>query len=108
MQAEEKANDGIACYAAMRRMATARAVTHRDFEILLALCYCPMTLEQLRKISETFRHPFPTYRRIHERMKSLANANWVRQHVYAGTAGGRLTYYTLSPLTRRGELRIEN
>jgi len=82
-------------------MAIATQVTQRDFEILLALCHCPLTLEQLRRISETFRQPFPTYRRVHERMKSLANAGWIHQHVYAGSAGGRLTYYTLSPLGHR-------
>lgn len=81
-------------------MATANPlvlVTPRDDDILRALEYGPLTVEQLLKISQTFRQPFQTGQRVRERMKRLVQAGRVRQWPYATLGHRAPNYYTLAP-----------
>lgn len=72
-------------------------VTPRDKEILQALEHVPLTVGQLRAISQTFRQPFQTEQRVRERMQRLVQAGRVRQWPYATLGHRAPNYYTLSP-----------
>ena len=78
-----------------------RLVTARDLDILTALARCPLTSEQLLKLSETFAHPFTDLRRVRERLQILVAAGRVRQWRYATADRGAPNYYSLSPLGYR-------
>ena len=79
-----------------------RSVTSRDFEILAALDRCPLTAEQLLKLSEMFTLPFTTERRVRERLQILCDCGRVRRSQYYATAGrGAQNYYTLTRLGYR-------
>ena len=71
-------------------------VTGRDCQILVALDRCPHTLRQILKLSESFPAPFTSYRRVHQRLRTLCQARWVNQWRYASRSGGAENYYTLS------------
>jgi hypothetical protein len=61
-----------------------RCLTARDTEILLALDRCPLTVEQVLKLSETFRQQrFTSPRSVQDRLKKLCDAGWVRRWPYA-------------------------
>ena len=63
---------------------TKRRLTARDTEILLALDRCPLTVEQVLKLSETFRQQrFTSPRSVQDRLKKLCDAGWVRRWPYA-------------------------
>jgi hypothetical protein len=78
-----------------------RLVTARDLDVLTALARCPLTCEQLLKLSETFAHPFTDLRRVRERLQILVAAGRVRQWRYATADRGAPNYYALSPLGYR-------
>jgi hypothetical protein len=72
-----------------------RHLTARDEEILLALDRCPLTVQQLLKLSRSFRgSPFASPRSVQDRLQKLREAGWVNKWVYA-TAGrcGAPDYY---------------
>ena len=73
-------------------------LTARDLEILTALDRCPLTAEQLLKLSRSFAAPFTSERRVRERLQQLAAAGQVRRWLYATAGRGALGYYTLSRL----------
>lgn len=73
-------------------------LTARDLEILTALDRCPLTAEQLLKLSRAFAAPFTSERRVRERLQQLAAAGRVRRWLYATAGRGALGYYTLSRL----------
>lgn len=73
-------------------------LTARDLEILTALDRCPLTAEQLLKLSQAFAVPFTTERRVRERLQQLYAAGRVRRWLYATAGRGALGYYTLSRL----------
>ena len=78
-----------------------RLLTSRDLDILLALDHCPLTVQQLLKVGETFQRPFTDEKRVRERMQILCDAGRVRRFAYATAGRGALNYYTLSPLGYR-------
>ncbi len=73
-------------------------LTARDLEILTALDRCPLTAEQLLKLSQAFAAPFTSERRVRERLQQLVAAGRVRRWLYATAGRGALGYYTLSRL----------
>jgi len=71
-----------------------RHITSRDIEILLSLDRCPLTVEQLLKLSETFEcNPFTSPRSVQERLQKLCAAGWVRRWRYATTTRGASPHY---------------
>jgi len=71
-----------------------RHVTSRDIEILVALDRCPLTVEQLLTLSETFEcNPFSSPRSVQERLQKLCAAGWVRRWRYATTTRGASPHY---------------
>lgn len=78
-----------------------RLVTTRDLDVLTALARCPLTSDQLLKLSATFARPFTDLRRVRERLQILTAAGRVRQWRYATADRGAPNYYTLSPLGYR-------
>src|SRR5947208_8276573 len=84
-------------------MATAslRLVTPRDLDVLNALDHCPMTAVQLLKFSQTFDSPFPTEKRVRDRLHLLSDAGRVRRWQYATAGRGAPNYYTLTRLGSR-------
>ncbi len=78
-----------------------RLLTARDLDILLVLDHCPLTVQQLLKVGETFQRPFTDEKRVRERMQILCDAGRVRRFAYATAGRGALNYYTLSPLGYR-------
>src|SRR3954454_16363145 len=85
----------------MASTAPLRLLTQRDLEILTALDHCPLTARQLLKLSRTFSQPFPTERRVRDRLQALVDAGRVRLWQYATADRGAPNYYTLSPLGYR-------
>lgn len=73
-------------------------LTARDLEILTALDRCPLTAEQLLRLSQAFAAPFTAERRVRERLQQLVAAGRVRRWHYATAGRGALGYYTLSRL----------
>lgn len=74
-----------------------RLLTPRDSDILAALDYCPLTALQLLKFSQTFAAPFPSERRVRDRLLQMCDAGWVRRWQYATASRGAPNYYRLSP-----------
>ena len=78
-------------------------LTSRDEEVLRGLALCPLTAAQLLTLSQTFRQPFPSLRKVRARLRVLAARH---QHVaplvctwqYATAGINPLNYYTLSRL----------
>jgi hypothetical protein len=71
--------------------------TSRDDAIMTALTRCPLTAEELLKLSQTWLQPFTGLRRVQERMKDLTTAGQLHSWRYAtiGQGGARL-YYKLT------------
>lgn len=70
--------------------------TPRDFDILQALSRCPLSTEQLLKLSRSFSQPFTAARPLRRRMQALAAAGWVNVYQYASTSRGVENYYRLT------------
>lgn len=71
-----------------------RCVTSRDIEILVALDRCPLTVEQLLKLSSAFEsHPFTSPRSVQDRLQKLCSAKWIRRWRYATTSRGASPHY---------------
>lgn len=71
-----------------------RRLTARDVEILLALDRCPLTVQQLLKLSQTFREQrFASPRSVQDRLQKLRQAGWVRRWPLATTSRGGLPDY---------------
>ena len=73
-------------------------LTPRDVEILTALDRCPLTAEQLLRLSSSFAQPFTQDRLVRRRLQVIRNAGWVRRWKYASIAsrGGAPDYYKLT------------
>ncbi len=76
-----------------------RLLTPRDLEILTALDHCPLTVEQLLKLSATFAQPFASPQRVRGRLQGLRQAGWVQSWRYATTNRGAATDYYKMTLT---------
>ena len=79
-------------------IAPLRLFTERDREILTALDLVPLTVPQLLKLSETFRQPFTSERRVRERLQQLTETGWVLRWPYATAGPGAPLYYKPSRL----------
>jgi hypothetical protein len=80
-----------------------RCLTPRDVEILLALDRCPLTVQQLLKLSETFpEQAFGSPRSVQDRLQKLCQAGWVRRWRFAtASRGGSPDYCKLTLLGYR-------
>lgn len=75
-------------------------ITDRDLEILEAIDRCPLTVQQLLKLSQIFSQPFTSDSRVRGRLARLREAGWLQRFQYASTMrGGAPDYYRL---TRQG------
>lgn len=100
MQAGKEAGGPAVRYAGRQLMPTTAIpaqYTPRDVEILRALARCPLSAEQLLRLSATFAQPFTAIRRVRRRLYVLALAGWVQRWQYATTSRGAQNYYKLSP-----------
>jgi len=70
-----------------------RHITARDQEILAALFKCPLTVEQLRKASNTFVLPFQSPRRVRRRLHVLVAMGHTQRFRYATSSEGSSPYY---------------
>lgn len=72
-------------------------------EILLALDRCPLTVQQLLKLSQSFREQrFTSSRSVQDRLRKLRLAGWVRRWTYAtASRSGAPDYYKLTLLGYR-------
>src|SRR5712691_10407544 len=82
----------------MANLSKTTLLTARDLEILTALDRCPLTAEQLLKLSHAFASPFTSEPRVRERLQQLVAAGRVRRWLYATAGRGALCYFTLSRL----------
>ena len=72
-------------------------ITDRDLDLLGAIDRCPLTVEQLLKLSVAFPQPFRSDSRVRGRLASLRLAGWVKRFQYASTVrGGAPDYYRLT------------
>ena len=72
-------------------------LTDRDRDVLAALDRCPLTIEQLRKVSVTFCEQFSSDSRVRGRLTALREAGWVNRWSYATSSkGGAPDYYKLT------------
>ncbi len=80
-----------------------RCLTPRDVEILLAMDRCPLTVQQLLKLSETFcEQRFASPRSVQDRLQKLCQAGWVRRWPLAtASRGGSPDYCKLTLLGYR-------
>lgn len=80
-----------------------RQITSRDVEILASLDRCPLTVEQIMKLSQTFdAGPFTSLRSVQDRLQKLCRAGWLRRWRYAtATRGASPHYYKLTLLGYR-------
>ena len=75
-------------------MQATRQITSRDIEILSSLDRCPLTVEQIMKLSRTFdAGPFTSPRSVQDRLQKLCTAGWLRRWPYATTARGASPHY---------------
>ncbi len=72
----------------------------RDLEILQALDRCPLTPEQLLRLSQSFQQPFTDAHNVRRRLRELFEAELIRSFVYAMANDGRSPRYY--KLTRDG------
>src|SRR5437867_2785713 len=78
-------------------MAIRTLLTPRDRDILTALDHCPLTARQILTLSETFRYPFTSERKVRARMQRLAESGRVSRWPYLAIAGRTAPlYYTLT------------
>jgi hypothetical protein len=77
-----------------------RHLTDRDVEILQALDRCPLTVQQLLKLSQTFSGQwFTSVRSVQDRLQKLRQAGWLQSWPYAfPIRGGSPDYYRLTLL----------
>ena len=75
-----------------------RLLTERDREILAAIDLVPLTVVQLRKLSETFSRPFTSERRLRERIRQLHEAGWLNRWPYATAGTGAPHFHKLTKL----------
>jgi len=87
----------------MANPAIRRHLTERDVEVLLALDHCPLTVQQLLKLSVTFAcNHFQSPRSVQDRLHKLREAGWVCKWTYAtASRTGAPDYYKLTPLGYR-------
>ncbi len=72
-------------------------ITPRDLEVLAALDHCPLTAQQLLKLSRSFGLPFTTERRVRERLQQLEQQHWLTSWLYAtASRGGSPSYWKLT------------
>src|SRR5712691_9113224 len=72
-------------------------ITPRDLEVLAALDHCPLTAQQLLKLSHSFCLPFTTERRVRERLQQLERQHWLTSWLYAtASRGGSPSYWKLT------------
>ena len=72
-------------------------ITSRDLEVLAALDRCPLTAQQLLKLSRSFCLPFTTERRVRERLQQLERQHWLTSWLYAtASRGGSPSYWKLT------------
>lgn len=72
-------------------------ITARDVEVLRAIDRCPLTTEQLLRLSGTFSQPFTQLRLLRRRLQRLCRAGWIRRWPYAIAArGGTPDYFRLT------------
>ena len=72
-------------------------ITPRDLEVLAALDHCPLTAQQLLKLSHSFCLPFTTERRVRERLQQLEQQHWLTSWLYAtASRGGSPSYWKLT------------
>lgn len=72
-------------------------ITPRDLEVLAALDQCPLTAQQLLKLSNSFCLPFTTERRVRERLQQLERQHWLTSWLYAtASRGGSPSYWKLT------------
>lgn len=75
-------------------------IGQRDIEILTALDRCPMTAQQLCRLSESFSMPFSDEGNLRRRMRKLQEGGIVQKFPYAIAQDGRTPCYY--KLTREG------
>ncbi len=81
----------------MTRRPARTILTARDEDILAAVDRCPLTVEQLLKVSRTFAEPFCSESRVRGRLQALRRAGWVRRWRYAtASRGAAPDYYRLT------------
>ena len=69
----------------------------RDIDILSAIDRCPLTVQQLLKLSQTFEHPFTSSGDLRRRLRILTKASLLSHWTYAiATAGRCPEYFKLS------------
>ena len=72
-------------------------ITPRDLDVLAALDRCPLTAQQLLKLSRSFCLPFTTERRVRERLQQLEQQHWLTSWFYAtASRGGSPSYWKLT------------
>ena len=72
-------------------------ITPRDLEVLAALDRCPLTAQQLLKLSRSFCLHFTTERRVRERLQQLERQHWLNSWLYAtASRGGSPSYWKLT------------
>ena len=76
------------------------AIGPRDLDVLSALDHCPLTPDQLLKLSQTFLRPFPDVHTLRRRLRRLNHCDLLRPFPYAVASGGRSPCY--HRLTRDG------
>jgi hypothetical protein len=72
--------------------------TTRDDDILAALERCPLTTDDILRLSRTWNQPFHSLRRVQERLKQLSAVRQVSSWRYAttGPGGAAPLYYKLT------------
>lgn len=73
--------------------------TSRDDEILAALTRCPLTAEEIFKLSQTWSQRFTSLRRVQERMQDLSAAGQLQAWRYTTTGQGSARLYYKLTLT---------
>lgn len=68
-------------------------IGERDFDLLGALDRCPLTVRQLRKLSETFGQRFSSEDNLRRRLRQLISADLVRSFQYATAGRGESPQY---------------
>lgn len=75
------------------RRVTVCRIGPRDIEILSALDRCPLTVNQLLRLSETFETPFRDNGNLRRRLRRLAAGGYVNSWPYAVASDGRSPQY---------------
>ncbi len=100
MEAKQRTEE----YADLRRMASSsprRQITERDISVFTTLDRCPLTAEQLLRVSNSFAQPFTSLRRVQERLRQLTCSRLIQSWWYTSSTGCPVRYHKLSPATYR-------